>query len=671
MAKTLVSVPSFTAGQLSPRMEGRTDFQKYFSAGTIINNFIVQPHGPVARRPGSYYVSEVKDSSKKTRLIPFSFSTTQTYILEFGDQYIRFYKDSGQITTGSPAVAYEISTPYLEAEIFDLKFAQSADVMYLCHPNHEVRKLSRTGHTSWTLTQVDFLNGPFMDHNLTSTTMTSSHTALDASTTLTLSATTGVNGDQGWLSTDVGRLVHIKDGHVLITGVTSTTVAIGTVKAAISSGSATDDWALGSFSDTTGHPKCVSFFEQRLVFAGTTEQPQTLFFSKSGDYENMDDDYHEATTDSSAMIYTIASNQVNAITSIKATRTLIVMTTGGEFTVTSGATEDPITPTNLNIRKQSSYGSAGVDALSIGNTTVFLQRAKRKIRELAYNFDTDGYIAPDLTILSENISDSGIVQMDYQQEPYSIVWCVRTDGSLVGMTYNRLQDVVAWHKHEFGGTNAKCKSVAVIDIDTTEDQVWCIVERTIDGSTKQYVEYLVPNDFNSSLTEFHYVDSGLSYDGASTTTLTGLDHLEGETVKVVLNGATHPDRVVSSGQISLDRATTKAKVGLGYVSTLQTMRLDEGQGGTDQTKTKRIYDVTVRFFETVGAKVGPDENNLDDIPFRDSSHPVDQPVPLFTGDKETEFPSDYGTDGFVLIKQEQALPMTILAVYARLELYDT
>ena len=411
--------------------------------------------------------------------------------------------------------------------------------MYLCHPNHEVRKLSRTGHTSWTLTQVDFVNGPYLDDNITTTTLTTTHHTVGTGRTLTASSSL-------WVSTDVGRLVRFRDGYGKITGYTSATVVTWEVIEDTGSSTASTDWSLGAFSDTTGHPKCVSFFEQRLVFAGTTNQPQTLFFSRSGDYENFNDNRGGTITDSSAMIYTIASNQVNAITSIKATRTLIVMTTGGEFTVTSGATEDPITPTNLNIRKQSSYGSAGVDALSIGNTTVFLQRAKRKIREIAYNFDTDGYIAPDLTILSENISESGIVQMDYQQEPYSIVWCVRDDCSLVAMTYNRLQDVVAWHKHEFGGTNAKCKSVAVIDIDTTEDQVWCIIERTIDGSTKQYVEYLTPNDFNSSLTEFHYVDSGLSYDGASTTTLTGLNHLEGETVKVVLNGATHPDRVVSS-----------------------------------------------------------------------------------------------------------------------------
>ena len=220
-----------------------------------------------------------------------------------------------------------------------------------------------------------------------------------------------------------------------------------------------------------------------------------MFFSKSGDYENMT----SGTAADSAMVYTIASNQVNVIVALKATRTLIVMTTGGEFTVSSGATDNPITPTNLNIRKQSNYGSAGVDALSIGNATIFLQRAKRKIRELAYNFDSDGYLAPDLTILSEHISSSGIIQMDYQQEPFSVVWCVRTDGSLVGMTYNRLQDVVAWHSHDFGGTNTKCKSVAVIDIDTSEDQVYVIVERTINGSTKKYVEYLMSKKMNQVL----------------------------------------------------------------------------------------------------------------------------------------------------------------------------
>src|SRR6056300_944333 len=300
MARVAVQLTNFTGGELSPRLDGRNDLAKYPTGCKTLENMIIFPHGSAARRSGTQFVAEVKDSSKETRLIPFEFSTTQTYILEFGDQYIRFYKDNGQILSGGSA--YEISSPYLEAELFDIKYAQSADVMYICHPSHPVQKLARTGHTAWTLTEVDFQNGPFMDHNISTTTLTASHTAVGSSGNLTLSSTTGVNNDQGWLSTDVGRLVHLKDGHVKITSVTNTTVAVGTVEAAISSGSATDDWALGSFSDTTGHPKCVSFFEQRLVFAGTTEQPQTLFFSVSGDYENMDDDYHGTTTDSSAMV---------------------------------------------------------------------------------------------------------------------------------------------------------------------------------------------------------------------------------------------------------------------------------------------------------------------------------------------------------------------------------
>ena len=158
MPKQLIAVPSFTAGELSSRMQGRTDFQKYFNGCTRLENFVVLPHGPVTRRPGTYHVSSVKTSTAKTRLIPFEFSTEQTYCLEFGNQYIRFYKDNGQITSGGSA--YEISTPYTTAQLFDLKFAQSADVMYICNENHAVRKLSRTGHTSWTLSEVEFTIGP-------------------------------------------------------------------------------------------------------------------------------------------------------------------------------------------------------------------------------------------------------------------------------------------------------------------------------------------------------------------------------------------------------------------------------------------------------------------------------------------------------------------------------
>src|SRR5210317_1509966 len=669
MARVAVQLTNFTGGELSPRLDGRNDLQKYPTGCKTLENMIVFPHGSAARRSGSQFVAEVKDSSKETRLIPFEFSTTQTYILEFGDQYIRFYKDNGQILSGGSA--YEISSPYLESELFDIKFAQSADVMYLCHPSHPVQKLSRTGHTAWTLTDVEFQNGPFMDHNISTTTITTSHTSVGSTATLTLSSTTGVNNDQGWLSTDVGRLVHMKDGHLKITAYTSSTQVTATVEVAISSGSATTDFALGSFSDTTGYPSCVTFFEQRLVFAATLSQPQTLFFSKSGDYENMDDNYHGTVADDDAIIYTIASNQVNAIRFMTATRTLIIGTAGGEFAVSGGGTDIAITPTNILIKKQSNNGAANVDALAVGNATLFLQRAKRKLRELAYNFDVDGYIAPDLTILAEHISEGGFKQLSYQQEPNQIIWCVRNDGQLVGLTYQREQQVVAWHRHIFGG-NAVCESVATIPTDDSEYQTWVINKRTINGSTKKYIEYMHNYDFDETDdTSFNFLDSQLSYDGSPATTISGLSHLEGEEVSILADGATHPNKTVSSGEITLDRSASKVKVGLPYTSLLQTMRIDAGsQNGTSQSKTKRIYEITIRLYESIGVEVGPDLNNMERIPFRSSADEMDEGVNVFTGDKEVEFRGNYETDGFIVIRQTQPLPLTILSLYPKLQTND-
>ena len=674
MARVAVQLTNFTGGELSPRLDGRNDLQKYPTGCKTLENMIVFPHGSAARRSGTQFVAEVKDSSKETRLIPFEFSTTQTYMLEFGDQYIRFYKDNGQILSGGSA--YEISSPYLEAELFDIKYAQSADVMYICHPNHPVKKLARTGHTSWTLTSVDFQNGPFMDHNIETTTITASHTNVGQTGTLTLSSTTGVNSNQGWLSTDVGRLVHMVDGHVKITGYTSSTVVDMEVIADISNGSASTDFALGSFSDTTGYPSCVTFFEQRLVFAATLSQPQTLFFSKSGDYENMDDNYHGTVADDDSIIYTIASNQVNAIRFMTATRTLIIGTAGGEFAVSGGGTDIAITPTNILIKKQSNNGAANVDALAVGNATLFLQRARRKLRELAYNFDVDGYIAPDLTILAEHISEGGFKQLSYQQEPNQVIWGVRNDGQLAGLTYQREQQVVAWHRHIFGGVfgsgNTVCDSVATIPTDDSEYQTWVINKRTINGATKRYVEYIHQYDFDETDdTSFNFLDSQLSYDGSPITTISGLDHLEGETVSILADGATHPDKTVSSGSITLDRSASKVKVGLSYTSLLQTMRIDAGsQNGTSQSKTKRIYEITARLYESIGIEIGPDLANMERIPFRSSANAMDSGINVFTGDKEIEFRGNYETDGFIFVRQTQPLPLTILSLYPKLQTND-
>jgi hypothetical protein len=519
-----------------------------------------------------------------------------------------------------------------------------------------------------------------------------------------------------------------------------------------------------------------NFFEQRLIFAGTTSEPQTIFFSKSGDYENMDANIGGTIADDDAIIYTIASNQVNAIRFMTATRTLIIGTAGGEFTVSGGGTDSAVTPTNILIKKQSNHGSANVDAIAVGNATLFLQRAKRKIRELAYNFDVDGYLAPDMTILAEHVTEGGLIQLAYQQEPNQIIYAARADGELVGLTYQREQQVTAWHRHIFGGifgtttitvtdyanitngtrivlnksngekttftsatavtaglfhtttsnnqtaTNLKtlidantdftatvstnvvtitevvstglgyltassfdtarltatnqgkvvCESVAVIPTDDAEYQVWVIIKRTVNGITKRYVEYLNNVDFvETDNTSFNYLDSALSYSGTAVSTVSGLDHLEGQTVHILANGATHPVKVVTAGVVTLDRASTNVKIGLGYSSILQTMRLDAGsQNGTSQGKTKRIYDITVRLYESIGVEVGPNLSDMERIPFRTSADVMDQGIPTFTGDKAVEFRGNYDTDGFIFVRQTQPLPLTVLSLYPELQTND-
>jgi hypothetical protein len=671
MPRTTLALTSFVSGEFSPKMDGRTDFEKYSSGAKTLENFLVHPQGAATRRVGTQFIAEVKSSAAKTRLIPFEFSTTQTYVLEFGNNYIRFFKDKGQILSGGSA--YEISSPYLTAELFDIKFAQSADVMYITHPNHEVMKLSRTGHTAWTLAEVEFTDGPYLATNTTTTTLTPASASVGTGVNITASAVTGINGGSGFQTTDVGRIISFNSGKAKITARTSTTVVVCTITTAFASTAATAAFNLGAFSDTTGHPSCVSFFEQRLVFAGTTDEPQTIFFSAAGDYENMT----TGTNAADAMVYTIAANQVNAIRYMKAVRTLVVGTTGGEYTVSADGTDASITPTNITIKRQSSYGSANVDAIPAGNAILFLQKAKRKIRELQYNFDSDGYQAPDLTILNETVTDTGINEMSYQQEPGSNIWCVRDDGVLACLTYQRSENVIAWSRHIFGGAfgsgRAVCESIASISGTLTEDEVWVIVKRTINGATKRYVECFSDFDFDETdANDFKFLDSHLSYSGSATTTLSGLAHLEGQTVSILADGSAHANKTVSSGAITLDRSVTKACVGLSYDSILQTMRIEGGAAeGTSQGKTKRISKVVLRLFETVGVKVGPSLTNLETIPFRTTSSLLSNPVDtLLSGDKEIEFNDDYNSDGFIFIKQDQPLPCSILAIYPTLVTSD-
>ena len=668
MARSAPALSTFTAGEISPRLEGRVTIEKYREGLANLTNMIVQPHGGVTRRPGTEFLGEVKASANVTRLIPFEFKTADTYALEFGNQYMRIYRNGLQILVGSaksitaiskanPGVftanshgysngdeialvntgggmtelqsrnyrvanattntftltdlfdvalnttdfstysgsgvvvdeIYEVTTPYTSAQINDVRFAQSADVMYLVHPSHAVRKLSRSDHNNWSFATPSF---------------------------------------------------------------TENTVP--------------------SLTGTDNHPSVVTFFEQRLVFAATNNNPQTLFFSKNAQYEN----FTTGTNDNDALIYTIASNKVNAIRYLSATRILNIGTSGGEYVLTT-TNGSPITPTSTVIRKYSNYGCVSAEVVQVADVTLFAQRGARKVREFRYvgEVDVGGYTAPDITVLAEHLTEGGIKEFAFQQEPESIVWARRNDGTLLGLTYRREEEIVAWHKHVIGGAfgsgQAQVESIISLPTDSGEDEVYMIVKRTINGQTKQYVEVMKTFDFGSDTTAAFFVDSGLAYSGSSTTSLSGLFHLEGAATSVLANGATHPDKTVSSGAIALDFAITSGAVGLPYTSKMQTLRIESGSSdGTSQGKPKRIHDVTLRFHETVGAEVGTDAANADRIFFRDSSMDMDTAVPLFTGDKDIEFPGGFEEGDRIYVQQTQPLPMTVLALYPRMNTHD-
>jgi len=571
MARVHPFQSNFTAGELSPRLEGQIDFKKYFNGCSVLENMSVYPHGGAVRRGGSYHVAEVKDSADTGRLIPFEFNVTQAYVLEFGDQYIRFYKDNGQILSGGSA--YEVASPYLDSELFELHFAQSADVMYICHSNHAPRKLSRTGHTSWTLATPTFT----------------------------------------WAGTS-------------------------------------------PWDATNGYPRTVSFYEQRLFFAGTSANPQTIWGSQTADYENFD---QGTGLDDQSMEYAIATNRVNVIRWLQPSRDLIVGTAGGEFKIGRPSGE-PLTPSNIMITQQTTYGSWTAPPIQVGSSILFVQRARRKLREFGYNFQNDAYIAPDMTLLSEHITEGYLQDAEYQQEPDSIVWACTADGKLLSMTYERPEDVVAWSRHSIGGADSKVESVTVITT-ATSDQVWLLISRTIGGVTKKYVEYLDP-EIN--------VDSGLTGTVSGTSaTISGLSHLEGETVKVVVNGAVFPDQVVNGGAVTPSIpdswGNVNVEIGLSYTSTLKTMRAEVGsQAGKAQGRKKRWNEVQVRLLNSTGVTI-----NGDSMSFRTSADAMDEGLGLFSGDvKVTNLGWD--RDGYIEVKQEQPLPMTILGIHGTLNTVD-
>jgi hypothetical protein len=659
---------TFNAGEWSPSLYGRVDLPKYQNACRTLLNFIPLPQGAATRRPGTRFVALAKNMGPM-RLIPFEYSTTQAYMIEAGGNYFRFYKDRGRIEA-MPGIPVEIATPYKAEHLAGLKWAQSADVLYLCHPLYQPHKLSRLSHTNWQLTPLESSDGPYMEINISDTTLQPAAT----SGTTTITATNDV-----FVPTDVGRMVRLQHadiwGWAKITAVSSTKVVTATVKSNFNAATATKNWRLGAWDQGNGWPSCVTFYEERLFFAGTRKQPQTLWASMAGDYEN----FAPSTRDSKVLAdnslnFTISDDRVNAIRWLSAGKTLAVGTVGGEFSVRASTLNEALTPDNITVRRESTVGSADQMAVRINQAVLFVQRAGRKLYESAYSLDSDGLAAPEMTLLSRHLTQGGITEIAFQQEPWAVLWVTLADGGLLGLTYLREQEVVGWHRHGLGGQDVRVISIATI-AGISQDELWLAVKRGVGGEGQQMIEVMesefLPNHSTDTKSAF-FVDCGLTYDGVATLRIRGLDHLIGQKVQILADGGTHPDKTVEpGGQVTLDRPARLIHIGLPYESVLETLDLEAGSAeGSAQGKPKRITRATVKLLDSLGGSLGFDPHYLEDIPFRDSGMPMDQSPPLFSGDKRVVFPKGWDRVARLMVRQRQPLPMTILAIVPQITTMD-
>ena len=844
---------NFNGGELSPEFEGRVDQAKYRSGAKRIENFIVHPEGGLHKRPGTRHVTTVADSTKKSRLIPFIFSTEQAYILEFGDRIIRVFADDVQIsvptqsvtvapdfdkteefalkdhsyidgqgpyrlassafpsgldgttdyyirlpntstfvdgnvtpdpgngnivvtghgysdqqgpfrlsTTGalptgfsanvdyfvqvqdvntirlsltaagsdvvpsaaasggthtlSPTNDYkrdkfrlsattdgaainitgagtaphtftpnpsgtpsglvlEIVSPYVESELYDLHFVQSADTLFINHPQHRPLQIGRMSNTQWAVDHPNILDGPYGDENTDAAANITASATTGTNINLTLGGTITLNDGEGWQTTDIGRLVRMKVGvawgSVEITGVHNSTVARGAVIFSPGGTAATAAFRFGAWY-TGNYPSTLSFGDQRLWYAGAPDTPQTIYGSTTAFYTNFaPTDIDGTVVDTNAVTFRLGSNQVDSIRWVSVQRNLYLGTPSSILTARASLEGESITPTNINIPTISYMGSNSVQPQNIGAHLIYLARNHQSAYAIGPGVDVEDPAPTDLTLLAKHIlgRTKTVTTMAFQQDREQVLWFTRSDGKLVALTYVPEQQVYAWHNHKlggnFGGGEAVVDCVAVIPSrDGTHDELWMIVKRTINDVTVRHIEFMEDEWIDDVQNSMRFLDSApAAYSGVATATITGLSHLEGETVSILAEGAVHPTRVVDSGSITLDNTYTDVVVGLGYVSELETMRLElPDREGSSMGKVARIDHVALRVYNSFGGEIGPDVTHLDPMIMREASDMMDSSPPVFTGDEKVSFAGPFQRQKVIVVRHDQPNSFNLLAM---------
>lgn len=533
---------SFASGEIAPSLYSRTDLAKYASALKTCRNFVVMRHGGVQNRPGTQYVGEVKDSTKTVRLIPFIYSQSVTYVLEMGDQYMRVLKNGAYV--GAP---YEITTPFLEADLQLLKYAQSSNSLFITHANYAPRKITCTSDTSWTISALTFEPEINYINSLSCAAQGTTGSTTYKYTVTVFDPLIGVETPaREWPLVNNPNVVSISNGNATLNtvnfnrltfGITSTySQALANLEFNIyvedngkwvycgsSIGSNTfDDKGYRDKTDTPAHvvekfnssnnyPSTCTFFQQRFVAANTNTNIDKIYLSRTNSFLDFSISKPIASDDS--VIFKIASKQVNEIYHVVDLGALLIFTQSGEF-VANGDGSGTITPTEINLRQSSYNGSLEKLApIVIGNSCLFVQARGNNIRDINFTYESANYTGNELSIYSSHMFDKyQLVDWAYQQIPHSNVWVVRDDGTLLCLTYIREQSMLAWHRHDFEG--GFVENVCTVP-EGSEDALYLVIKRTINGTVKRYVERLASRKIYD-IKEMKFVDCFKQFDGRNT-----------------------------------------------------------------------------------------------------------------------------------------------------------
>lgn len=728
---------AFTAGEISEEVANRVDLDKYQFALLKAENCLIKPYGPVYKRPGMKFISSIKNANNACILVPFNSGQGFDYLLEIGPSYIRVFK-FGQVVA-------EVSTPFVADDLTDLRFTQSADVMFITSGKHPVKRLARYSDTSWQFSDFT-IDEQYFDFSLNPVDCTITPSAKTGDITLTASEnffTSGMVGgsiqikqsipsvtvkaenntsesvfvgDQwkivtggtwtgtfkveksldgstweeyrsysgtnnfnptetgtvseymylrvacsitsGTCTVNLTALPYTHVGTVKVTGFTDAKKVSATVTKQLGATTATDDFAMGAWCDEFGYPKTSCFFQDRLCFGGSTKQPYMIWLSRTGDYGNFSVEKASGTvTDDSAIAKSLISRKQFAIKHLVASTDLLILTEGNEWII-SGS--DVVTPANCAPKTQDTRGCGDCEPLVIGGKIIFIQGRGSTVRDMGYTFETDSYGGNDLTLLSKQIIDGvSIVDSAYKQEPDSIIYFVRSDGTLACLSYVVEQKVYAWSTIK---TNGFVEAVSVVQ-EGDEDCVYLAVKRTINGQEVRNIEVIANNPKSVVPNNHVMLDSALVFNSADGQGTFSVPQLSNMTVDIVGDGRMFKNRKVNTdGTLTLPSKVKQAVIGLPYTMSIELPNVEIRTGdGTMQGRYKQVSGGTIRLSNSLGGEAGLTFDSMDQIQYDEFL--ATENIQLFNGDKKyTPPPCDFNFEGRVCLRSSDPYPFNVLMI---------